>query len=183
MSARTVPTLPTFVTNQVLTASEMTQIMTWLSFWANPPMFKMYQASVQSLPNGGPTTVTMDTSAYDTDSGRSGTTPFGYTIPTGMGGRWYFAWGVAFTGNATGVRDAELRQNGAVVPTGGGAGGYIQTASAGTCMNIGWVETAAAAADVFTVVANQTSTIALNTNVTSGQTSYFSGRLVSLGNP
>ena len=183
MAARTVPTMPDWALNAEITSSLLNQITAYARFWANPPMFKFFQANVQSLPNGGPTTIVLDgTASWDTDSGHSGVSPFGYTIPAGMTGRWDLKWGGAFAGNATGVRDAELRINGNQ-PAVGGVGGYNQTASAGTCMVTGTTELVLNAGDVVTLVVNQTSGGALNTNVTGGQTCFVSGRLVSLASP
>lgn len=179
MAARTLPTMPDWSTAQEITSSLLNQITAYARFWANPPTFKMHQGTPQTLTTGTTATLALDTSDWDSDSGRSGTTPFGYVIP--FAGRWHFTWGCAFTGNATGVRVAYLQQSGSTV-TAGGAGGFIMTSSAGVCVALGSTRVVCNVGDVITVAAQQTSGGSLAT-VTTGPTSWLDGRLESLANP
>src|SRR5215469_1102417 len=109
MAAPTLPTMPSWSTGQEITSSLLNQITTYAQFWANPPMFKMTQATVQSLATGSFTQVTFDTLIWDSDSGRQAVTPFSYVIP--FAGRWRFSWKAAFAVNATGSRMSALYQN------------------------------------------------------------------------
>lgn len=179
MTARTVPASPNFFAGQKLTGTVLNQVSTVQNFWADPPMFGMNQSAGQSVPNNTPTTITMDTPQWDTDSGRSGTTPFGYVIPAGMTGRWRFTWGVPWNANTTGSRKAMLYRNGAVQFT------AVVDISNNTDVNaVGASRTVAVnAGDVMTIVALQTCGGPLTTQVDGTFAPHFEGCLVSLGNP
>lgn len=180
MAARTVPTLPTFSTGQILTASEMTQLTSYMAFWANPPMFRMYQSAAQSVPNTTFTQITCDVSDYDTDSGRGLATPWSYTIPVGMSGRWQFSGIVGFVANGTGFRIAVFYKNGAVVSTTQIAAQPVTAALATTDVSVATETLLCAAGDVIALYGYQTSGGALNTDA--GHCA-FEGRLVSLASP
>jgi hypothetical protein len=179
VAARTVPTLPTWLAGQKITSTLMNQITTYGQFWANPPMFRMYQSIAQSVPNAVYTQITMDALDYDTDSGRAAGTPWSYTIPAGMSGRWTFNWKVGWAINATGARLESLYRNGVAVTaeqssaTNAGASRTADVAASATTIAVN-------AGDVMSVWAFQESTAALNTDA--GQ-SFFEGRLVSLASP
>ena len=179
MAARTLPTMPSWSTGQEITSTLLNQITAYAQFWANPPEFKMHQGVAQTLTTSTTATLTLDTSDWDSDSGRSGTTPFGYIVP--FAGRWHFTWGCAFTGNGTGVRVAYLQQNGSTVPS-GGSGGFIQTSVAGTCIAQGSTRVVCNVGDVITVAAQQTSGGNLAT-IVGGPASWLDGRLESLASP
>lgn len=184
MTARTMPTLPTFAANATLTSGQMTQLTTWMNFWANPPMFKMYQTVAQSIPTGAFTQITMDTSAWDTDSGRAAASPWSYTIPTGFSGRWTFRWKVGFAVSSTGVRMSALYQNGSAVTGGQNDEQSVSTASRTTDLAASGITISVAAGDVMTVWGFQDSGGALNTDVGSASaSSYFEGQMESLANP
>ncbi|WP_037605850.1 hypothetical protein [Streptacidiphilus rugosus] len=177
MAARTLPTLPTFAANSELTSAQLTQITTYQSFWANPPMFRAEQHSVQSVASGTPTQVTCETVIHDSDSGLAVATPFSYVIP--FAGIWDLAGGVGFTGAATGVRLAMIFLNGGAIN--GSENEYAPcpnssnylTNAPGTSCNVG---------DVIALYCEQTTGSALST-VTSGLASWFTGKLVSLNTP
>jgi hypothetical protein len=177
--ARTLPTMPTWSTGQEITSSLLNQITTYTQFWANPPMFRMYQATVQSIPTATFTQAIMDTPVYDSDTGRSGTSPYSYVIP--FAGRWTFKLGVGYVGNATGFRIDLLYQNGSAV-TGSQVAEPAMTASSdmpGRSLTI-----PCNVGDVMAVYTYQNSGGALNTDVGgSGGNSFFEGRLVSLASP
>jgi hypothetical protein len=179
VAARTVPTLPTWLAGQKITSTLMNQITTYGQFWANPPMFRMYQSIAQSVPNAVYTQITMDALDYDTDSGRAAGTPWSYTIPAGMSGRWTFNWKVGWAINATGARLESLYRNGSPVTaeqssaTNAGASRTADVAASGTTIAVN-------AGDIISVWGFQESTAALNTDA--GQSS-FEGRLVSLATP
>jgi hypothetical protein len=162
-----------------VTGALLAQQAAYSTFWANTPMFSMRQAGVQSVANVTFTQINMDTLDYDTDSGRAAGTPWSYTIPAGMGGRWQFSWKVGWAINATGARLESLFQNGSAVnasQTGSAAAGSGRIsdipASAKTIV--------VAAGDVMSVWGFQESGGPLNTDA--GQ-SFFEGRLISLATP
>lgn len=183
MTARTVPTMPAFLAGQKLTATLLNQVGAYSTFWADPPMFRMYQSVVQSIPNGTNTQIRMDTGtgggAWDTDSGRSAVSPYGYTIPVGMSGRWRFTWAVEWAFNATGARVAVLYQNGSPVTgdTDDVAANNDFTAEIGTGTVV------VNAGDVMSVWGYQNSGGALNTAAAGQFSSFFEGEFRSLANP
>lgn len=183
MAARSVPTMPSFLAGQKLTATLLNQVGTYGTFWSSPPMFRMIQTVSQSIANATTTQVLMDggtgTGAWDSDSGRSATTPYSYTIPIGMGGRWQFSWGIAWPFNSTGSRVAILEKNGS--PSAGSTDDMAanndftdESSTATVLVNAG---------DVMSVWAYQNSGVALSLAVGSQFCSFFEGRLVSLGSP
>ena len=182
MAARTLPTLPNFTTGQELTSSELNQLANYQEFWANPPMFRMYQTVAQPLATGSttPTQVAYDTVQYDTDSGRSGTTPWSYVIP--FAGRWYIAGSINWPGNATGYRYTAIYQNG-VGATGGKTNSAVNAAGNSTVTEAS-ATIPCNAGDVIAIFGVQNSGSALTTIVNDmTQAGFFEGRLVSLANP
>lgn len=181
MTARTLPTMPNWLAGQKLTATLLNQITTYTQFWADPPMFSMYQSIAQSIPNAADTQILMDTSEHDTDSGRLSSSPYSYTIPAGMTGRWRFVACVKFGGNSTGIRQTKLFKNGSLVNA---AQASCQAGPAtdftGPVLSR---EFPCNAGDVIAVYGYQNSGGALNTNVGGSLNSYFEGQLVSLANP
>lgn len=180
MTARTVPTMPTWTFQEEITSTLLNQITTYTQFWANPPMIRMYQAVSQSVPNITYTQLTLDTLVYDTDSGRGTSTPWSYTIPVGMTGRWQWSFASAWASNTTGFRVAALYQNGSQVSQ-----MILPPASAsGTDLAGRTVTIPCSAGDVIALYGYQSSGGALSTDVgTAGSASYLEGRLVSLANP
>lgn len=184
MTARTVPTLPTFPANTELTSGQLTQLNTYMAFWTSRPMFKMYQSAAQSVPSGVFTQITMDTVAWDTDSGRALASPWSFVIPIGMNGRWRFAWKVGFAVNATGVRIAALYQNGTEVVGAQADEQSVSTASRTTDVSGGTATISCAGGDVISVWGFQDSGGALNTDSGAiGAASVFEGSFESLANP
>lgn len=183
MTARSVPTLPSIAAGLKSRASYLSQIEAYLQFWANVPMFSMYQTAVQTLTTGNDTKITMDsiTAGYDSDSGRAGVTPWSYTIPSGMGGRWRFAVAIAYASNSTGARAAQIRVNG-VTPT---AKAYNMIPAVNG--NITVVQVArtltVAAGDVISAYGYQSSGGNLATYFDANIGSSFEGELRSLANP
>jgi len=181
LAARTIPTLPTWTAGMRVTGANLAAMVAYQQFWANPPMFSMYQIVAQSVPNATDTQILMDTSEHDTESGRSGSSPYSYTIPSGQGGRWRFTACVKFGGNATGIRQTKIFKNGTVVNAAEAAG------MAGPATDFtGHVvsrEFPCNAGDVISVYGYQNSGGALNTNVGGSLNSYFEGQLVSLASP
>lgn len=180
MAARTVPTMPDWTLNQEITSSLLNQITTYNRFWANRPMFRMYQAVAQSIPTGADTQMTMDTVDYDTDSGRAGSSPWSYVIPVGMTGRWRYTILYSSLANATGARQPKLYKNGALV-TGGYTGAQASPATAGHGAQL-VITLACNAGDVMGAYAWQNSGGPLNT-IVGVQCSVFEGVLESLASP
>lgn len=179
MTARPVPPIPNWFAGQKMTATLLNQIATWQQFWDDPPMFRMYQAGTQSPANNTWTQITMDSLEYDTDSGRAGGTPWSYTIPAGMTGRWCFEACVSWSANATGPRLTAIYKNGSQINGANFTG--VGTAAAQTNV-FGSVKVAANAGDVISVWGFQGSGGGLATNVGSSG-SYFEGELLSLASP
>lgn len=178
MSARAVPTMPTWSAGQQMTSTLMNQITTYTQFWANPPMFRMRQTVVQLIPNATFTQVICDNPDYDSDSGRALGTPWSYTIPAGMSGRWRFGLKDSFATNASGIRLVQLYKNGIgisdvqdfMLPN-----GVFPT-------QVTMTDTVpVAAGDVMSMWCYQSSGGGLNTDTTTP--SVFSGQLVSLASP
>jgi hypothetical protein len=181
VTARTVPVPPVFTFQEELTSSIMNSQTTWMNFWSNPPMFRMYQTVGQSIGNLAFTQLTMDTPDYDTDSGRALTTPWSYVVPVGMGGRWRCSVVTSWSGNATGVRGAALFVNGVQAL---GAYWANQAAPAANISSVGGSTSVKVnAGDTIAAYGYQGSGGALSTNVAGGLYSYFEGRLESLANP
>lgn len=181
MAARTIPTLPTWTAGMRVTGTNLASMVSYQQFWANPPMFSMYQAVVQSIPNAADTQVLMDSGEHDTDSGRSSSSPYSYTIPSGMTGRWRFTCCAKFGGNATGIRQTKLYKNGTLVNA---AQAAAQAGPAGDFTGLVLSrEFLCNAGDVIAVYAYQNSGGALNTNVGGNLNSFFEGQLISLASP
>lgn len=181
MAARTVPTMPDFFSGQKLTSALLQQITTYNRFWANPPMFRMIQTVSQSVPNNAYTQITMDGSVWDTDSGRAAGTPWAYTIPAGMSGRWEFKIKIAWVPNAVGTRLADVARNGFIDTT-----AEIATATTSASFNPGnvvVVTLAVNAGDVMAPYALQDSGGALGTKANASGASMFEGVLRSLATP
>lgn len=179
MTARTVPTMPSFLAGQKLTATLLNQIGTYVTFWTSPPKFRMHQSISQNVPNTTWTQLTCDTPDYDSDSGRGSSTPWSYTIPVGMTGRWTFGWHLPWVANATGNRACNLYRNGAAVSN------YpIVPAANGTATANGWSDSVAVnAGDVMGLYGWQSSGGALGTFVAADQVPTFWGRFDSLASP
>lgn len=117
MTARTLPSLPNFFAGQRLTGATMQSITTWGNFWSDRGAFRMIQSATQTFTTGVDAQFTLDVSTYDSDTGRSGSTPFNYTIPSSWGSnlRWRFEFCAAWTSSAVGTRWLYLKQNGTAV--------------------------------------------------------------------
>ena len=181
MAARTLPTLPSFASLSVATSAELNAICAYQAFWANPPMFRMYQATVQSVANVTLAQITCDTPEYDSDTGRASGTPWSYVIPTGFTGRWTFTVCTAWAANATGIRAAALFQNGSQAE-----GGYIAVPAspAGFATSTSLTLTIpVSAGDVMAAYGEQSSGGALSTFFASNVASTFEGRMASLASP
>jgi hypothetical protein len=179
MSARTLPSLPTFSaeTGVVVTASQMALVTAYQQFWADPPMFRMYQTAGQSVASGANTQITCDNGSYDTDSGRSGSSPYSYTIP--FAGRWRITGLVVWPTSATGARQTLIFQNGSAI-----IGAFSSTP--GVALTNGTQVTVTVpcnVGDVIALYAWQNSGGPLTTNVGSAQNSFIEGELVSLASP
>lgn len=173
--------MPSFLAGQKLTAALLNLIGAYALFWANPPMFRMYQTVAQTLTTGAFTQILCDTSDYDTDSGRSDSSPYSYTIPVGMSGRWKFTGAVSYASSGTANRLAAIYRNGTQIT---GLNEQVQASSNGlTVASASYAEVSVNAGDVIALYGYQGSGGNLATAVSSGWNSYFEGRLVSLANP
>lgn len=180
MAARTLPTFPNFNAGQRLTGAVMQQMTTWSAFWADRGTFRMLQSATQTFTTGVDAQITCDVSTWDSDSGRSSTTPFSYTIPSGWGSnlRWRFAFCIGWTSSAVGTRWCYLKQNGTAVNgtrfqyPGGGDPVFV----GGTCSIL------VNGGDVISLWGGQTSGGNLNTT-TINSACFLEGWLEGLGNP
>lgn len=177
MTARTLPTMPTWTAGQEITSSQLNQITTYAQFWANPPMFRMYQSVSTNVPTAAGTQVPMDVSQWDTDSGRSAASPYNYVVP--FAGRWRFTAMVVYGSNTTGGRQTLIYQNGAL------AQGFAPGVSAGSnpAGALAVVTLYCNVGDTIGVWAWQNSGSTLGTDVGTNECSYFEGVLESLANP
>jgi hypothetical protein len=176
VAARTVPTLPSWTAGQRVLASQLQQITTWGAFSSNPPGFSMQMTVNNAAANNVYTQMPMDALDWDTDSGRAAGTPWAYTIPIGMAGRWQFSYKISWAVNATGDRLVALYKNGVIVSSGQISG--PPTTTAHNPENSTTRTVLCSAGDVMSVFALQSSGGSLN--ATSG---FFEGRLVSQANP
>lgn len=179
MAARTIPTLPTWTAGMRVTGANLAAMVSYQQFWANPPMFRMHQVVAQSVSNTTWTQITCDTSDFDSDSGRSSSSPYSYTIPAGLSGRWQFGWLVAWSANGNGARASNLYKNGASASSWPSA-----AAVSSPGVSVGWSDSVSCSAgDVMAVYGWQSSGGALSTAAGTDNFSIFWGRLVSLASP
>lgn len=185
MVARAVPPIPSFAYEEAPTSAKINEFGTYLSWWSNRPMFRMYQSVSQSLANTAWTQITMDTgtgtAAWDTDSGRASTSPYAYVIPVGLSGRWSFRWKVGYATNTTGTRFSALYQNGAVA-----TGAQVDEAAAASTTDLvsASMTVLVNAGDTMAIYGYQSSGAALSTDVgTLGACSFFEGSFESFANP
>lgn len=162
----TIPTPPTFVAGQVLTASQCNQLVTCLNFWTSPPRALASKSTNQSLSNNTLTLITWDVETYDTD-GMHDTVTNNSRVYAKTAGYFAISGAVQFNTNATGVRIAQVRLNAAGSSTGGTLL-YDLTYSANsgypTTVVIPSFTYALAVDDYVEVFAQQTSGGALNVN-------------------
>ena len=181
MAARTVPAMPSWTAGQRVLASQLQQITTYALFQSSPPMFSMYQSAAQTIASNTFTQITCDTLDYDTDGGRAAGTPFTYTIPVGMAGRWDLAGSVSWAINATAGRLTLIYRNGSVI---NGAAAQAINAGAGNNTNLFVArDVACSAGDTIALYGWQGTAGNLNTNVGASWPSFLQGRLVSLASP
>lgn len=181
MTGRALPTLPTWLAGQRVPASQLQLLTTNALFWSSRPMFRMYQTVSQSVPNNTYTQLAMDTSAWDSDTGRAVLTPWAYTIPVGMTGRWKFTIKVAWVPNAVGSRLLDVARNGTIDTT-----AEVAATTTAASFNPGSVTTVtllANAGDVMSAWALQDSGGALGTKANVTGASMFEGSLESLASP
>lgn len=179
MAARAVPTMPDWTAGQRVLASQLQQATTYARFWTSPPSFHMYQSITQSVATSTITQALFDVSDYDTDSGRAVSTPWSYTIPSGMTGRWGFDWKIAWATSGTGFRLSALYKN--AVQVARTQATHLGPAGVNDEVGSAHIEIACNAGDVMIIQIDQTSGSPLSTEVTGP--SYFEGRLISLANP
>jgi hypothetical protein len=111
-----IPVEATLVPGQsIVSAWANSNIRDAVNFVIAPPLAVVYQASVQSIANGTPTAVTMDSTLADTYGGHSNTTNNSRYVAQVAG--WYWVKGnVLWAGNATGNRDVQVYKNGSAYP-------------------------------------------------------------------
>lgn len=180
MTARAIPSMPTWLAGQKLTATLLNQVSTFGNFWADPPTVRMYQSVTQSLANTIDTQITLDASQWDSDTGRVATTPYNYVIPSGFGSnlRFTFSYATAFAASATGSRATYLKKNGTRV-----TGSTFDIAANNDITIVGGTSsTTVNAGDVIALWAWQNSGGPLNTTI-SADTSFLEGWLRGTGSP
>lgn len=107
-----VPVPRTFSVSETETGSYLNTVRDALNFLLNPPEAVLKQATIQSIPNGALTSISLDASVNDSYGGHSNVTNNSrYTaVVTG----WYWVSGVVgFASNGTGQRVADFAVNGA----------------------------------------------------------------------
>jgi hypothetical protein len=117
----TLPTTPTAATvgSKVTATNWNNQVQLPEEFFRlNRPVFLGYQTVTQSLTTATTTVITLDTELIDRDNQHSTTTNTDRVVIGGTLG-WYRVTGqVAYAGNATGDRRAQILKNGASAGTG-----------------------------------------------------------------
>lgn len=179
MTVRVLPTIPSFAPGPLSSAS-LNTLANAVAFSLNMPAFRMYQTVAQSIPNTTFTQAICDTLDYDSDNGRSGVSPYTYTIPSNLTGRWNFSAIGGFVSNGSGFRIAVFYKNGAVVNTTQVAAQPVSAAAATTDVAEASETFFCNAGDQIGLYLYQTSGGALNTDA--GHV-VFQGRLESLANP
>jgi hypothetical protein len=108
---------------QVLTADSTAATgLKWETAGAGFVGVKVYQTADQSMSNATFTAITFNSETFDTDGFHSTTTNTSrLTVPAGKAGYYLVIAQLAYNGNATGQRQAEVTVNGA-----GGFGKFIQ---------------------------------------------------------
>lgn len=177
MTARTVPTIPSWSAGQEITSSLLNQVSSYLTWLQNPPMFRSIQGAAQSVSTGANTPITLDTPIYDSDSGLQAVSPYAYIVP--FSGRWQLVGGVGWASNSTGARYAMIWQNGAAIP----AASPTSLPISGAHMDITEATIQCAGGDVIALYGYQLSGGPLSTVGGGGQASFLEGRLVSFGSP
>ena len=180
MTARPLPTMPSFLANSELTSTQLTQLVTATNFWANPPSFRAEQHTTQNITSTPNLQVTCETVIHDSDGGLQAVSPYSYVIP--YAGYWDLAGAVSLAANATGWRAPSLLQNGTIIngsqtqfPAGPATGNtFVPTNAPGVYCNVG---------DVIGLWIDQNSGSTLATIVNGSQSSYFTGTLKSLATP
>ena len=107
-------------TGQVLTVTG--GVPTWATPAAGSSFVgvRVYQSASQSLSNATFTTITFGSENFDTDAFHSTVSNTSrLTVPTGKAGKYYVYAQLAYNGNSTGQRQAEITVN--------GSGGYAKT--------------------------------------------------------
>ncbi|MFE9844667.1 hypothetical protein [Streptomyces goshikiensis] len=128
--ARTVPAPATEVPGYYQTAALFNaQVRDLNNFALGPPVFRGYQATLQSLATGVWVSISLDTEAVDSDGGHSTVTnPSRYVCQ--VAGLYLVGGAVAFAANGTGYRGARMLLNGSSSIT--AAAAFLPATSAGS---------------------------------------------------
>lgn len=114
----TIPTPPTFVAGQVLTAAQCNSLVTCLNFWAAPPKALIYNNANQSVPNNTLTLITHNSESFDTD-GMHDTVTNNSRLYARTAGYYTISGTLSFVTNGTGTRGIQIRLNAAGSSSGG----------------------------------------------------------------
>lgn len=115
----TLPSFRTWVAGEIVTAAYMnSNVRDAGNFFLSWPVFEGRQTVAQSIGNGTPTALSLDTEDIDTDNGHSTVTNTSRYTPA-TAGRFQLSGGVGWASNATGYRTGELWKNGSVLNGGG----------------------------------------------------------------
>lgn len=133
----------------------------------------LYKSGTQSIATATLTAITFDTESDVGGCHEGVTNPSRITVPAGHGGMWVFSGVLGYAANATGIRGALLRKNGATVMSvyGPNLGSGNGAAVPFSCVHI------VVAGDYFEIVAYQDS--GGNLNVLSADSTIFSAARVS----
>ncbi|MFI8237608.1 hypothetical protein ACIF83_10205 [Streptomyces sp. NPDC085866] len=126
----TVPSTQSFVAGEKVTASKLNaSSKTVLDFLMNPPRVNAYLGGTLQPASGTSTLVTFDSEAWDTDSMHS-TSSNTSRITINTSGQYLVSFYARFPSNATGYRQANLRQNSAGAANGGSSLSTVSVAAA-----------------------------------------------------
>lgn len=155
MSTR--PPTPTFLANNVVPYTKLTQLATLGAYGVNEPaaIATRPAGTTQSIGNATNVTVTFTSETFDSMSGFA---PTSGNVTLGDDGVHLVCGGGVFASNATGVRLLVLRQGGVDVP---GASDEVAAFTGSCCLNAAQL-VSAASGDVMTMIVFQNSGGALN---------------------
>jgi hypothetical protein len=152
---------------EVLTAANMNTYLRDNTDWlgTSHPHCRVFNSAAISIPNATGTALTFDSESYDVGAMHSTSTNTGrITVPTGGAGVYLVGGQVSWAGNATGVRQVQVRIN---AGTALGINEQVSASAASANWQSIMVPYAAVAGDFFDLTVTQNSGGALNSALVS----------------
>lgn len=148
------PPKPRFGTSAVVPSSKLSALADLAEYAANPPACIVTRVAVQSITSASPNTIVFDTEVFDNNTMFSASST---TITATDAGVYQVSFWFDMVANTTGMRSAEILQNGTIIHSiaGSAPSSFSARLSLGTL-------TVAALGDTWTCLAFQNSGGALN---------------------